>query len=72
MTDIDQQIRDILAKSCPANDNLTDISQNSRQPAALTHSVSVVGNNNVVIAANALTLGLFTLLYICGMLLSSH
>lgn len=72
MTDIDKQIRDILSRSCPANDNLSDLPQNSRQPAALTHSVSVIGNNNVVIAANALTLGLFTLLYICGILLSTH
>ena len=72
MTDIDQQIRDILSKSCPANDNLSELPQNTNQPAALTHSVSVVGNNNIVVAANALPLGLFMILYICGMLLSAH
>lgn len=61
--DIDAQIRDILMKSTPVNDNFSK--QHDDSPTA-SHNwgISVVGNQNVIINA-----GLFQLFMMTGLFL---
>lgn len=70
---IDQQIREILARSYPVNDNLAIPQKPHRNfPQAPARGVSVVGNNNVVVSSDILLLSLFMLLNICGLLCLVH
>ncbi len=63
MMNIDQQIREILSKSCPVNDNRPLLQKNDRNlPHTLTRSISVVGSHNIIVSSDMLLLGFLLLL----------
>ncbi len=55
---IDAQIRNILTKSFPVNDNKPEVTQTKEQTIALpvNNGIYVVGNNNIVIHTSLLLL----------------
>lgn len=67
---IDKQIQEILQRSLPVNDNCTteDIqSSKVRTPAkktdSLSKSINIVGNQNIIIATNSISMLLLVLLF---------
>lgn len=70
---IDQQIREILSQSYPINDN-RKFEPNAYHPTskALVKGVSVVGNNNIVVASNFLLWELFALINIFCIMFFLH
>lgn len=69
---IDQEIRDILARSCPVNDNRATPLTNNKPPRKYACDISIVGNNNVVVSSDLLTAGLFLLLNLCWIIYLLH
>ena len=68
---IDQQIKEILSRSCPVNDNAVLPSKPARNfPTALSCGISVTGDHNVVVYSDVLLVSLFMLLNICGLFLT--
>ena len=57
--DIDSQIRDILARSFPVNDNQHCIKQTSEDDKSSASAIAVYGNNNVVIGIDSTSLMTF-------------
>lgn len=63
---IDQQIREILSRNYPVNDNAKDFHNNNlTKPQSLTGSVSIVGDHNIIVSSNLLMWEIFLLINIC-------
>lgn len=69
---IDQQIKQILSRSLPVNDNQKPINKHTESPSSFNNGISVVGNHNVVISSNILTTATFIILFGILFLLSQH
>lgn len=69
---IDQEIRNILARSCPVNDNRTLATPNRKLSRELAHDISIVGNNNIVVSSDLLIMELFMFLNVCGIIYLLH
>lgn len=63
--DIDAQIRDILMKSTPINDNSTPKPQPTPLPTPFNFGINVVGNQNIVVETGALHLLFWLSFLIC-------
>lgn len=63
--DIDEQIRDILMKSTPINDNSAQ--KKSPLPAVISQNfgISVIGNQNIVIGTGVVQLLLLLSILLC-------
>ncbi|MBR3676000.1 MAG: hypothetical protein IKN71_02580 [Alphaproteobacteria bacterium] len=56
MADLDKQIRDILSRSYPVNDNRPVANKDNLPAAQNRGAISIVGNGNVIISAELLAL----------------
>ena len=70
MADLDKQIRDILSRSYPVNDNRPVADKADSYAAQNRGGISVVGNCNVIISAELLALETVLLVGFCIFLLS--
>lgn len=65
---IDAEVRDILSRSFPVNDNNKSASSGCKDNILQTNSgIYIVGNNNIIVPAGLLMLA--SLLFFVGMLL---
>jgi hypothetical protein len=69
---IDQEIRNILARSCPVNDNRSVAAPKRELSRELAHDISIVGNHNIVVSSDLLLMGLFMFLNMCGIIYLLH
>ncbi len=69
---IDQEIRNILARSCPVNDNRIAGAQKQELSRELAHDISILGNHNIVVSSDLLFMELFMFLNVCGIIYLLH
>lgn len=61
MMNIDAQIRDILSRNHPVNDNNTPDSQSCKtQTTPVNDGIYIVGNNNIIISSGLLVAAMMT------------